>query len=187
MGVVRTDTPPAGFRYVADFVDAREEAALVEAVRGLELGDVVMRGQTARRRVAHFGWRYGYESFAVTPGPPIPAALLPLRARTAALIGVDETALAEVLVTAYPPGAGIGWHRDAPAFETVVGISLLSACRMRFQQGAGEARETRAVVIEPRSAYVLAGAARWQWQHTIPPVKTERCSVTFRTLSARTC
>jgi alkylated DNA repair protein (DNA oxidative demethylase) len=128
------DTPPPGFRYVPDFITAAEEANLMAATRALEFSDVVMRGQTARRRVAHFGWRYGYESFAVTPGPPLPPAFLPLRRRVADLIQVEDEALAELLVTAYPPGAGIGWHRDAPAFDTVVGVSLLSPCRFRFQR-----------------------------------------------------
>jgi len=99
--------------------------------------------------------------------------------------GVEGDALAEVLVTHYPPGAGIGWHRDAPAFGVVVGVSLLGACRLRFQQGRGAARKTRALTLAPRSAYVLDGAARWQWQHAIPPGREERYSVTFRTLRAR--
>jgi alkylated DNA repair dioxygenase AlkB len=29
---------------------------------------------------------------------------------------------------------------------------------------------------------VLAGEARWKWQHSIPPTKEERYSITFRTL-----
>jgi alkylated DNA repair protein (DNA oxidative demethylase) len=176
---------PAGFRYIADFVSPGEDSHLVEVVRALPYRDVVMRGQVARRRTAHFGWRYGYESFRVEPGPPLPDALLPLRARAAALAEVEDTDLAEVLVTVYPPGAGIGWHRDAPAFGVVVGVSLGSPCRMRFQRGTGEARQTRALILEPRSAYVLAGEVRWAWQHTIPPIATERYSITFRTLSAR--
>src|SRR2546428_8966624 len=92
--------------------------------------------------------------------------------------------MAEVLVTHYPPGAGIGWHRDAPAFGVVVGVSLLGACRFRFQQGRGVARRPRAVTLAPGPAYVLDGAARWQWQHTIPPGRGERYSVTFRPLPA---
>ena len=178
------DTPPPGFRYVPDFIDEEEESALAGAARALEFSDVVMRGQTARRRVAHFGWRYGYESFAVTPGPPIPPLFLPLRERVARLIAVDDEALAELLVTVYPPRAGIGWHRDAPAFGIVVGVSLLSACRFRLQRGDADARRTCVVTLEPRSAYVLAGEARWQWQHTIPAMKTERYSLTFRTLAS---
>jgi hypothetical protein len=31
---------------------------------------------------------------------------------------------------------------------------------------------------------VLDGAARWQWQHSIPPGREERYSITFRTLRA---
>jgi DNA oxidative demethylase len=173
---------PEGFVYHADVVTEAEEAALVEGVRALPLGEVRMRGQVARRRTVHFGWTYGYETWRVEPGPPIPGVLSGLRARAAALAGVDADALAEVLVTHYPPGAGIGWHRDAPAFGVVVGISLLGACRFRFQQGHGAARRTRAIALEPRSAYVLDGAARWQWQHAIPPGRRERYSVTFRTL-----
>jgi alkylated DNA repair dioxygenase AlkB len=141
-----------------------------------------MRGQVARRRVAHFGWRYGYESWRIEPGPPIPPALEPVRARAAALLAVDREALAEALVTAYPPGAGIGWHRDAPPFGDVVGISLLGACRMRFRRGNDGAWTTRVLDLAPRSAYVLAGEVRWTWQHTIPPSRTERYSITFRTV-----
>jgi alkylated DNA repair protein (DNA oxidative demethylase) len=175
---------PAGFRYIPDFADRAEEAGLLEAVRALPFSEVVMRGQVARRRVAHFGWRYGYESWRIEPGPPIPEAFQPLRQRAAALIDVTDDALAEVLVTTYPPGAGIGWHRDAPQFGAVIGVSLRGACRMRFQRGTGDARRTRAIELAPRSAYVLDGEARWAWQHTIPPTKTERYSITFRTLRA---
>src|SRR4051812_3017635 len=141
-----------------------------------------MRGQVARRRTAHFGWVYGYESWRISPGPPLPQFLLPLRERVGALAGVDAAALAEALVTEYPAGAAIGWHRDAPQFGVVIGVSLAGACRLRFQRGRGAARETRAVTLEPRSASVLTGEARQQWQHSIPPMRAPRYSVTFRTL-----
>jgi alkylated DNA repair protein (DNA oxidative demethylase) len=176
------DLPP-GFVYHADVVTEAEERALLEGVAALAFGDVRMRGQVARRRTVHFGWTYGYETWRVEPGPPIPAFLLPLRERAARLAGVGAEALAEVLLTHYPPGAGIGWHRDAPAFGLVIGVSLLGACRFRFQHGRGAERRTRAVDLAPRSAYVLDGAARWQWQHAIPPGRGARYSVTFRTLA----
>jgi len=173
---------PEGFVYHDESISPAEEAALLEGLRTLALGEVRMRGQVARRRTIHFGWTYGYESWRVEPGPPMPEFLLGLRARAAALAGVESETLAEVLVTHYPPGAGIGWHRDAPAFGVVVGVSLLGACRFRLQEGRGAARQTRAVELAPRSAYVLDGAARWQWQHAIPPGRDERYSITFRTL-----
>ena len=173
---------PEGFAYYGDIISSAEEASLLDGVKALAFGEVRMRGQVARRRTIHFGWTYGYESWRVEPGPPPPDFLLGLRARVAPLAGVDPGALAEVLVTHYPPGAGIGWHRDAPAFGIVIGVSLLSTCRFRFQQGRGAARRTRSVALAPRSAYVLEGVARWQWQHSIPPGRAERYSVTFRTL-----
>lgn len=176
---------PSGFVHRPDFVDAGEEEAILAEVRRLEFSDVRMRGQVARRRTAHFGWRYGYESARIEPGPPIPAFLLPLRARTAELAGVVADEVVEVLVTEYPPGAGIGWHRDAPGFGIVAGVSLLGPCRFCFRQGEGERRRLQALTLDPRSAYVLDGEARWQWQHAIAPVKAARYSITFRTLQHR--
>jgi alkylated DNA repair dioxygenase AlkB len=141
-----------------------------------------MHGVTARRRVVHLGWLYGYESWRITPGPPFPDFLLPLRARAADLIGVEPAALAEALVTEDPEGAGIGWHRDAPMFGVVVAVSLAGACRLRFQRGKGAERRTAELNVAPRSVYVLDGEARKEWQHAIPPGKEPRYSVTFRTL-----
>ena len=185
MAMLFPDAPadvPEGFAYHADVMTEVEERALLDGLKALAFGEVRMRGQVARRRTIHFGWTYGYETWRVEPGPPIPAFLLGARSRAARLAGVDADTMAEVLVTHYPPGAGIGWHRDAPAFGVVVGVLLLGACRFRFQQGRGGARRTRAVTLAPRSAYVLDGAARWQWQHAIPPGREERYSITFRTL-----
>src|SRR3954470_22076534 len=134
--------PPSGFLYYPDALSATEEAHLVQQVSKIAFSAVEMRGQVARRRTAHFGWVYGYESWRISPGPPLPPFLLPLRERVGALAGVDAAALAEVLVTEYPAGAAIGWHRDAPQFGVVIGVSLLSACRMRFQRGRDSARQT---------------------------------------------
>ena len=176
---------PQGFAYHPALLDEREERVLAAHLEGLDFAAVTMRGQVARRRTKHFGWIYGYESWRITPGPPIPDFLGAVRKRAASLAGVSPDALVEVLVNAYPAGAGIGWHRDAPQFGVVIGVSLLSDCRLRFQLGRGAARQTRAVTIAPRSAYVLDGAARYQWQHCIPPTKALRYSVTFRTLQDR--
>jgi DNA oxidative demethylase len=174
--------PPEGLGYEPEFLSIAEEAELVRFLEGMEFEDVRMRGQTARRTVRHFGLDYDYEHWQVTPGEPLPQAMHWLRERAAGMADVDPEQLAQALVSRYPAGAGIGWHRDAPMFGTVVGVSLASPSRMRFQRGKGEARETAAIELAPRSAYVLAGPARWQWQHSIPPTKSLRHSVTFRTL-----
>jgi DNA oxidative demethylase len=183
-GVDKPDTNwPAGLVYRAGFIEEAEEPELVGRIQEVEFSDVHMHGVTAKRRVAHFGWLYGYESWRLTPGPPIPEFLLPVRGQVAAFAEVDQEQLVEVLVTEYRPGAAIGWHRDAPTFGPVVaGVSLLGGCRLRLRRAEDERRETFSLALQPRSAYVLSGPARYQWQHSIPPVEDLRYSVTFRTL-----
>jgi len=174
---------PDGLAYQPDLLTAGEERLLLEILGTVDYSTVTMRGQVARRMVRHYGLSYGYESWRLTPTDPLPPELTELRNRCAALAGLDAGELAQALVTRYPPGAGIGWHRDAPAFgPVVVGVSLGSACVMRFQRRAGEERRVYELELAPRSAYVLAGSARSAWQHSIPPVPALRYSVTFRTL-----
>lgn len=173
---------PAGFRYVPEFLTPEEHDDLIRWFGSLEFHEIRMHGITAKRRTIHYGWLYEYESFRVTPGPPVPDELLPLRARAAELAGVGAEDLGEALVSEYKPGAAIGWHRDAPMFGTVVGISLGAPCRFRFQTGTGTERRTAELTAEPRSLYILDGEARSKWQHSIPAVKELRYSITFRTL-----
>jgi DNA oxidative demethylase len=174
---------PDGLVYRPGFVTEGEERQVLGVVEAMEFRTITMHGQTARRTVRHFGLDYGYESWELVPTDPLPGELEWLRARAGALAGVNPGALAQILVSRYPPGAGIGWHRDAPMFGAkVVGVSFAAACRMRFQRGKGEARQVAEVTLEPRSAYVLSGAARFAWQHSIPPTKALRYSITFRTL-----
>ena len=164
---------PDGLVYRPDFVSAAEERDLLAAIEQLDFREIRMRGQTARRTARHFGFDYDYERYGrLVPGDPLPDWLVPLRDRCARLARLEPDELAQALVQRYPPGATIGWHRDAPMFGTVIGVSLASACRMRFQRGRGEERETFELELEPRSAYVLAGAARTAWQHSIPPTKS---------------
>ena len=174
---------PDGFRHVEEFLDAGEEAALAERFRALEFHEVRMRGVAARRRVIQYGWKYSFESFRMTQGPDMPEYLERVRDRAADLAGKAAVELSEALVTEYSPGAAIGWHRDAPGFGLVVGISLLSSCRFRFRRGATRAWETAELLLRPRSLYVLTGAARSQWQHSIPAVSELRYSITFRTMT----
>jgi alkylated DNA repair dioxygenase AlkB len=173
---------PEGFRYQPDLVTAAEEAALLEEIRRLEFHAVEMRGVVARRRVIQYGWKYGFDRSRLSRGPDIPPFLLPGRERAAALAQVEPAALSEALLTEYQPGAPIGWHRDAPGFELIVGISLLSACRFRFRRGPERGSERMSLTLEPRSGYVLSGPARSEWQHSIPEVDALRYSITFRTL-----
>ncbi len=178
--------PPAGWHYRPDFITAAEETELLTRLVNVSWGEVRMHGVVAKRDVAHFGWDYGYESWALTPAPPLPQWLEPLRARAAALVSVPPDAFAEILITRYPPGASIGWHRDAPMFgPVVVGVSLGAPCVMRFRRGPVGERMVHQATLEPRSAYVLAGEARRSWQHSTRAVSDTRHSITFRTVLGR--
>ena len=173
---------PAGLAYQADFITEDEERQLVDFLESLDFHEVTMRGQTARRTVRHFGFDYAYESGQLTPGEPLPEALEWLRDRCAAFAEREPADLVQTLVSRYPPGATIGWHRDAPMFGRIVGVSLLSPSRMRFQRRTREERQVYELELAPRSAYLLRGSVRWAWQHSIPPTKALRYSITFRTL-----
>ena len=175
---------PSGLLYRPDVVTTGEEAELLGWFASLDTEPVIMHGVASRRQVRHFGVGYDFSSWGTTAAEPIPEELLELRARAGSIAGLQPSVFVEALVTWYPPGATIGWHRDAAAFgPTVVGVSLCSDSVMRFQRRAADGQ--RRVFEQPlarRSAYVLAGAARAAWQHSVPPVREERWSVTFRQL-----
>jgi alkylated DNA repair dioxygenase AlkB len=179
------DTPP-GFSYRDGFITDAEEAALLDAIARVAFSAFEMRGVVAKRRVAFFG-----ESYDRGEAQPLPGFLLPLRERIAAWARVEPDAFAMALINEYPPGAPIGWHRDAPQYEIVSGVSLLSDCRMRFRPyrsasaiALGDVRRTATheVVLERRSAYLMTRESRTSYEHHIPPVTELRYSVTFRTL-----
>jgi alkylated DNA repair dioxygenase AlkB len=177
--------PPEGLVHRDEFISPDEERRLLEQIERVEFAEVVFHGYPAKRTVAHFGVDYEYDSGAVEASGALPDWLLELRARCAALAGVESEAFVEALVTRYPPGAGIGWHRDARAFGgSVAGVSLGAACRMRFRRTKGGVTHAYDLGLAPRSAYVMSGAARWSWQHSIPAVAETRHSITFRTLRA---
>jgi alkylated DNA repair dioxygenase AlkB len=177
---------PDGLIYSSEFISRDEEGELVTAIQNLPFGEIKMHGVVAKRRAVHFGRSYRYESAELGEAQPLPEFLLPLRERIAAFTGCTPVEFAEVLVTEYPAGAGIGWHRDAPAFDFVVGISLLSECTMKFRpwppERASKPAKPVSLSLEPRSVYVLRGPVRTQWQHHIPPANRLRYSITFRTL-----
>lgn len=177
---------PPGLAFVPEFITRHEEERLLGYIRMLTFKRFVMRGVEARRRIVHFGFGYSFDSRNLSSAPPIPDELKPLRERVAPIAGVSADTFSEALITEYQPGtdhagAGIGWHRDAPPFGIVAGISLGSSCPMRFRERSDH-RRVVAVELTPRSLYVLDGPVRSDWEHMIPPVKSERYSITFRTL-----
>ena len=172
-----------GFLYRPDVLTHDEERALIAAIAALPLAPVAFRGFTAKRRAIHFGAGYNFDQREVTAAPALPEFLLPVREKAAAVAGAAADTFTEGLVMEYPPGAVIGWHRDAPKFgPTVLGVSLGSAARLRFKRVRVGVVERTSLVLEPRSAYVMTGEARSQWQHSIPAVDGLRYSITFRSV-----
>jgi DNA oxidative demethylase len=173
---------PQGLVYRPELLTLVEEAELLATLQALRYEPIVIHGQAAKRTARHYGLAYDYEARTPLPGEPVPGWLEPVRARAAAFAGFRPEELVETLVQRYPTGSTIGWHRDAPAFGTVIGVSLAGSARLRFQRGKGDERSVWEVLLEQRSGYVLAGPARTSWQHSIPPTKELRYSITFRTL-----
>jgi alkylated DNA repair dioxygenase AlkB len=180
---------PAGLVYRPDFVAAGEEQALVAAMAKLPFRPFEFQGFLGKRRVVSFGWRYDFNQMTIERTEDMPAFLAGLRKRAAAFAGIDPAALQQVLLTEYGPGAGIGWHKDRSVFGEVVGISLLAPCVFRLRRKTAAkprpAWERLSLTLAPRSAYLLSGPARTEWEHSIPEVESLRYSVTFRNLRER--
>lgn len=175
-----------GLRTVANLVTAAEEAALTSAINRTDLTPFRFQGWKGKRLTFSFGWNYDFDTQQVARAAPIPEWLLPVRARMAAFAGLDGDRLIQALLIRYDPGAGIGWHRDRPIYEHVVGLSLGAAADMRFRRRkAGGGFDRLSVPLDPRGAYHLSGEARYEWEHSIVELERPRWSITFRTPSAR--
>jgi alkylated DNA repair dioxygenase AlkB len=179
---------PPGMRYEADFLSPEEEAGLIALVTALPLEAAQYKAWTARRRVASFGGSFDYDANKLRPAAPLAEALHPLRARAGAWAGIAPEALVHALVAEYAPGTPLGWHRDVPEFEDVVGVSLGSLALLRLRPWPPVEPKRADILrlrVAPRSIYLLRGASRWAWQHSVAPVEALRWSITFRTKRAR--
>jgi alkylated DNA repair dioxygenase AlkB len=174
-------TLPEGFVYGEDRLDPVLETSLLGALEKLPFKPFEFHGFFGNRRVVSFGWRYDYAGRALKASDPMPDFLLPLRHLAAAFANLPADRFQQALVTEYAPGAGIGWHRDKPMFEDVVAFSLLAPCTLRLRRKKGGGWTRRSQVVAPRSAYLLRGPARFDWEHSIPPLDRLRYSITFRT------
>ena len=181
------DTPP-GFQYRDDFISAAEEGDLADHINKIAFANFEMRGVVAKRRVAFYGASYDRGD---GPSPPIPEFLWGVRERIATWAGVGASDFAMALINEYRPGSPIGWHRDAPQYDIVAGVSLLSSCKMRFrpylspkaaERAASRRMTTHEIMLLPRSAYIISAEARSRYEHSIPAVTELRYSITFRTL-----
>lgn len=172
-----------GLVYQAGFLGRAEEAALIAILQSLPLKAARYKEYVARRRVAGFGGSFDFDTNQLLPGKPLDERLAPLRERVAAWQGLQPGQLVHALVSEYAPGTPLGWHRDVPDFERIIGVSLGGPATLRFRPhpySPALQREVLALEVEPRSIYLLQGDARWKWQHSVEPTKELRWSVTFR-------
>jgi alkylated DNA repair dioxygenase AlkB len=176
---------PEGFAYLPHFITGEEEAALVKEIQQTVLHTFAFQGYEAKRKVASFGYDYSFDKGALIKGKDIPTLFLPLIEKVAHHLNRNADDFKELLITEYPPGSVINWHRDAPPFDIIAGISLLSDCTFRLRPYTKE-EQTRTKIIsltaQRRSLYIMAGPSRSEWQHSITPVKGLRYSITLRTL-----
>jgi alkylated DNA repair dioxygenase AlkB len=178
-------TMPEGFRYQSNLLSPDDERELVARFADLPFRAFEFHGYVGRRRVVSYGWQYDFNDERLRKTEDMPEFLLQARAKAAAFAGLDPSDLQHALITEYSPGAAIGWHKDKAVFSEVVGLSLMSPCTFRFRRKAGSRWKRASFTAEPRSAYLLNGPSRTEWEHSIPAVDSQRYSVTFRNLRVR--
>ncbi len=174
---------PEGFRYEEEIITEAEEASLVDSLATLELKPFEFHGHAGNRRVTSFGLRYDYARRMVEPADGFPPFLKELRNKVAIFAGRSIDEFQQGGVNQYPPGAGIGWHKDKPQFGAIVGVSLLSPATMRLRLPVGKSWIRKSQALNPRSIYIFDGEARTMWEHSVPPVCSLRYAITFRTLA----
>jgi DNA oxidative demethylase len=173
----------AGLGYGEQVIGEAEEEALLDHLVAADLSPFRFHGWLGNRKTSSFGWRYDFDDASFSPAEPIPDWLEPLRQRAAAFAGLQPADFVHVLLARYDPGAGIGWHRDRDVFDQVVGVSLATPATLRFRRRRPGGFDRASVELSPRSAYLLSGEVRWDWEHSIVPGDRLRFSITFRTMS----
>lgn len=174
-----------GLSVTRDLLTESEAQALITAIDAADLAPFRFQGWIGKRRTASYGWSYDFDAGCLRRGDPLPGWLLPFRDRAAGFAGVSPDALVQALLIRYDPGAGIGWHKDRPDFEHVVGLSLGAPATMRFRRRRGGKFERATMPLAPRGAYHLSGEARHDWEHSITEHDQTRWSVTFRSMRER--
>lgn len=167
-----------------DIIDRDEEAMLIERIDATHPTPFKSQGWTGKRLTTSFGWAYDFEAGRPVAAEPLPEWLLPIRDRAGQFARLDPPLLIQALLIRYDPGAGIGWHRDRPVYEDVIGISIGEPATMRFRRRRGDGFERASAPLDPRAAYHLSGPARHNWEHSIVEMEQPRWSITFRSLSA---
>ena len=176
---------PEGFSYYPAFISVAEEMQLLDAISKFQLHTFHFQGYEAKRKVASFGHDWSFETRTLSKGKEIPGVFDPLIEKIVTQISLKKEDIGELLITEYPVGAVINWHRDAPPFDLIAGISLHTDCTFRlrpFEKAKQNRNSIIAIPVKRRSLYIMQGESRTKWQHSIAPVKEVRYSITLRKL-----
>ena len=172
-----------GLAFAGNIVTPAEEAELIAHIDASDLAPFRFQGWLGKRLTRSFGWSYDFDTARFAETEPFPGWLLPLRTKAAEFAGLAPDEFVHALLIRYDPGAGIGWHRDRPQFEHVVGVSLGNPATLRLRRRTERGFERASAELAPRSIYHLAGEVRHDWEHSIAPMDVPRWSITFRSLS----
>lgn len=176
---------PSGFEYYPDFLSSDEQSFLISCIQQYQLSKFVFHGYEAKRKAKSFGLDYSFTNKSLTEGDPIPVEFLEVIRKVSAKINVDHSSIKELLILEYPVGSVINWHRDAPPFDIIAGISLAAPCIFKLRPYNKQNRKRSSTIsleVLPGSLYIMKGESRQQWEHSTAPVDKVRYSITFRTL-----
>jgi alkylated DNA repair dioxygenase AlkB len=177
--------PVPGLAQAENVIGRTDEADLIARIDATDLSPFRFQGWLGKRLTHSFGWRYDFDTAQFAAAESLPDWLLPVRTKAAAFAGMAPEDFVQALLIRYDPGAGIGWHRDRPLFEHVVGISLGNPATLRLRRRKESGFERASVALVPRSIYHLSGEVRHDWEHSIAPMDVPRWSITFRSLSEK--
>jgi alkylated DNA repair dioxygenase AlkB len=176
---------PNGLSYSENFLTCEEEVTLLAQLTEVPVSPFRFQGWLGKRQTASFGWHYDFDKASFGVADPIPAFLRPFRERAALFANLNPSDLVQALVIRYDPGAGIGWHRDRPIFEHVIGISLEAPATLRLRRRLTKGFERASIDLARRSIYHLSDEARHDWEHSIADMTVRRWSITFRSFSEK--
>jgi alkylated DNA repair dioxygenase AlkB len=167
---------PPGFIYEPDFITPAEEKTLMAEFKKAPLKTFNFKGYESKRRGKSYTKERGF-----------PTKLRPILERVSKFLKIKLETIEHALISEYIPSTGIGWHRDQPPYDKIIGLSFGTAVPFRFRKLSPikdkKKWEHITITAEPRSLYVMAGESRSLWQHSIPPVPDWRYSLTMRTIT----
>jgi alkylated DNA repair dioxygenase AlkB len=176
--------PPVvpGLRLIAEAVSEVDERALEARLDAAPLAPFQFGQWEGKRLTTHYGSGYDFSRQRVAEAPPLPDWLIALRDELAPQVDLAPDLFQAALLIRYDPGAGIGWHRDRPQYDKVLGLSLSAPCVLRLRRRTPSGFDRQSVDLPPRSLYLLSGEVRHEWEHSIVPLDVTRRSITFRTV-----